>query len=108
MPPLTVHDYLRALTDPSPHDLRRFLLVGRQETWRKSGMLATRLRLAHALQKLEDALDGKALPADVAHHSALRPDGSARAAPWPRCALGAGAAAERLRAVAGASGSSFL
>ncbi|KAL1511430.1 hypothetical protein AB1Y20_006229 [Prymnesium parvum] len=56
VPPLTLRDYTRALSDPSEDDIERCIRVGRQEVWRKSGMLSTRLRLAQALQKLEDSL----------------------------------------------------
>ena len=39
--------------DPTDADMRRYLTVGQRECWRKLPMLATRLRIAHALQALQ-------------------------------------------------------
>jgi predicted acylesterase/phospholipase RssA len=55
IPPLGLKDYARMLSDPTPAIMQRYLDVGQRETWRKMPMLATRLRIAHALQALQAA-----------------------------------------------------
>ena len=55
IPPLGLKDYTRMLSDPTPGIMQRYLDVGQRETWRKMPMLATRLRIAHALQALQAA-----------------------------------------------------
>ena len=67
MPPLSVSDYRHMLSDPTPETMERYLRVGERETWRKLPMLATRLRIAHALQALQDDADRAAgMPARAA------------------------------------------
>ncbi|KAL3914782.1 MAG: hypothetical protein SGPRY_007500, partial [Prymnesium sp.] len=57
MPPLGTSDYMRMLSDPSLACMDKYFKVGRRETWRKIPMLATRLRIAHALQALQEAFE---------------------------------------------------
>lgn len=66
MPPLSLQDYAKALSDPTVPELRRCIAVGRRETWRKMAMLSTRTRIAHALQKLSStlALAGRGGPSE--------------------------------------------
>ena len=86
VPPLTVRDYLRALTDPTVSDIERFVLRGQQETWRKGGMLATRLRVASALQRLDAIVRHvDAPPRSEPRRGDQRGDG-ARGWAWFRCA----------------------
>lgn len=57
-----------AVSDPTRAVMDRFLSVGQRECWRKIPMLATRLRIAHALQELQAALsltNTAAAPADA-------------------------------------------
>ncbi len=55
MPPFGLSDYLAVLSDPTPASMAKFLRVGQQEAWRKSAMLATRLRIDAALRSLRKA-----------------------------------------------------
>ena len=55
IPPLGLRDYARMLSDPTPEVAARYLHVGQRECWRKMPMLATRLRIAHALQAMQAA-----------------------------------------------------
>merc|ERR1740130_599133 len=51
-PPLTLRDLSKALSNPTVPELHRYIRVGRQETWRKMGLINTRFRIAQALQAL--------------------------------------------------------
>jgi len=51
-PSLTLRDLARTLTNPTVPEIDRFIRVGRQETWRKMGLISTRFRIAQALQAL--------------------------------------------------------
>ena len=65
IPPLHPGDYLRMLADPTAETAVRYLQVGQRECWRKLPMLATRLRIAHALQALQASLEA---PQPAARH----------------------------------------
>ena len=56
LPPMELADYTRALSDPTVADMQRYLGIGQRECWRKMSMLATRLRIARALQELQAAV----------------------------------------------------
>lgn len=56
LPPMELADYTRALSDPTAADMQRYLSIGQRECWRKMSMLATRLRIARALQELQAAV----------------------------------------------------
>ena len=57
---LGLADYCNVVSDPTPDTMERYLRVGEHECWRKMPMLATRLRIAHALQALQAALTERA------------------------------------------------
>ncbi|KAL1510359.1 hypothetical protein AB1Y20_006670 [Prymnesium parvum] len=57
MPPIGASDYLSMLSDPTLESMNKYIRVGKRETWRKMPMLATRLRVAHALQALQNEFD---------------------------------------------------
>ena len=56
IPPLRFADYMNVLADPTLEVMERYLRVGQRECWRKMPMLATRLRIAHALREVQAAL----------------------------------------------------
>ena len=61
IPPLGVSDYANMLADPSSQVMDRYLTVGQRECWRKMPMLATRLRIAHALHALRASLADRSM-----------------------------------------------
>ena len=51
-PPLTLRDLANALSNPTVPEIDRCIRVGKQETWRKMGLISTRFRIAQALEAL--------------------------------------------------------
>jgi len=53
-PPVVLRDYLKLISRPTETDMDRYLRGGELMTYRKMSMIQTRMRIAIALQKLED------------------------------------------------------
>lgn len=59
-PPLTLRDLAKALSNPTVPELDRYIRIGKQETWRKMGLISTRFRIAQALEALASRLTERA------------------------------------------------